>query len=139
MTSSIHRVRQRRECRSAATSVGCVRDGQDLLERFYQLMASPPGVDAVAEFYAPDAAVIRFDGTSSGLEAISSFLTEVHSRHEPYRLQSVDQLTRAGDVVMWDAVVETSNGMLDTVEVFVLDDTGKIKRHIPGVLGYWGG
>jgi hypothetical protein len=112
-------------------------DGRDLAEQFYRVMAASPDAVALAELYAPDALVIRFNGASAGFEEISTFLTDVRSRHRPYELHSIDQLARVGDVVMWDAVVNTDNGMLETTEVLVLDD-GKIKRHIPGLRGYWG-
>lgn len=86
-------------------------DGRDLVEKFYRFMAAPPDADALAD---------------------------VRSRHQPYELHSIDQLAKVGDVVMWDAVVTTANGMLETTEVLVLDDAGKIERHIPGLRGYWG-
>ena len=113
-------------------------DGRDLVEQFYRFMAATPDVDSVAELYAPDALVIRFNGASSGFEEIANFLAGVRSRHQPYELHSIDQLAKVGDVVMWDAVVSTENGMLETTEVLVLDDAGKIERHIPGLRGYWG-
>ena len=113
-------------------------DGQDLAERFYRFMAASPDVDALAGLYASDALVIRFDGASAGLDEISTFLADVRSRHQPYELHSIDQVARVGDVVMWDAVVNTANGMLETTEVLVLNEAGKIKRHIPGLRGYWG-
>jgi len=122
------------------TRLGSVSNAdRDLVEHFYRLMSTSDDVVAVTELYAPDALVIRFDGTSAGLEEISTFLEGVRARHQPYELHSIDQLTKAGDVVMWDAVVDTAKGLLETTEVFVLNDDGKIERHIPGVRGYWGG
>jgi len=107
-------------------------DDHELVERFYEFMAGPSNPDGLADLYASDALVIRFDGMSAGSEEILTFLGDVRRRHHPYELQSIDQFTKVGDVVMWD-------GFLETTEVFVLNDEGKIERHIPGIRGYWGG
>lgn len=112
--------------------------GRQLADRFYELLGSPIEPEALAAIYAPEALVIRFNGTSSGLEEISTFLSEVQERHQPYKISSIDQLTDVDDVLMWDALVETDNGLLETTEVLVLDDDGRIVRHVPGIRGYWG-
>lgn len=113
-------------------------DGHDLVDQFYRFMAEPSNLPALEGLYASDALIIRFDGMSAGFEEISDFLNDVRQRHQPYALQSIDQLTQVGDVVMWDAVVDTERGSLETTEVFVLNGEGKIERHIPGIRGYWG-
>jgi SnoaL-like domain len=113
-------------------------DGRDLAEQYYRLMAEPIDVDRLAELYASDALVIRFNGTSAGFDEISEFLAEVAARHRPYELHTIEQFTQVGDVVMWDGQVTTTKGVLETTEVVVLDADGKIKRHIPGIRGYWG-
>ncbi len=109
----------------------------ELIDRFYECMAGGD-IDAMMDLYVSDALVIRFDGASAGVAEIRGFLTDVLERHQPYALHSIDQVTRVGDVLMWDAMVNTSNGIIQTTEVLVLDDAGKITRHIPGVRGYWG-
>ncbi len=40
--------------------------------------------------------------------------------------------------MMWDALVDTDNGVLQTMHVVVFTDDGSIHRHIPGLRGYWG-
>jgi hypothetical protein len=82
--------------------------------------------------------MIRFDGTSEGVDAIVTFLSNVGRRHRSYALETIEHVTQAGDVVMWDAMVKTADGLLQTTDVVVLDAGGKITRHIPGVRGYWG-
>ena len=113
-------------------------NGRELVETYYSLIAEPTDLDGLRQLYAADALVIRFNGTSTGLDEIAEFLTEVATRNEPYELRSIDQFTQVGDVVMWDGLIDTSKGVLETTEVMVLDDAGKIKRHIPGIRGYWG-
>lgn len=107
-----------------------------VVDRFYRLMANED-FDALVETYDPDAQIIRFDGTAHGSEEIRSFLAASRERHAPYQVSSIDQLTESGGILMWDAVVETDNGLLLTTEVLVLDEA-KIMRHIPGIRGYWG-
>ena len=111
--------------------------GTDLINRFYAALAAND-IPALVELYSPDARVIRFNSTSKGAAEIADHFAEMRAEHEPYILQSLDQMTTSGDVVMWDALVNTSKGVLETVEVLVLDADGKIRRHVPGLLGYWG-
>lgn len=109
----------------------------DLVRRWYQHVADDD-VEQLASMYREDAQVIRFDGTSTGQAEIIDFLSSARRRHDPYVLRSVDQFTQSGDIVMWDASVETNAGVMQTTEILVLDGDGKIERHIPGIRGYWG-
>lgn len=109
----------------------------ELIERFYESLKSGD-TGAVVELYGTDALVIRFNATSTGPSEISEFYSGVLERHAQYELHSLDQVTESGDVLMWDALVTTSNGVIETTEVLVLDEEGKIQRHIPGFRGYWG-
>ena len=110
---------------------------RELIDRFYDAMASGDPV-GLAELYAADALMIRFDGTSEGVEAIVTFLSNVGRRHRSYVLESIEQVTQAGDVVLWDAMVKTADGTLQTTDVVIINASGKVTRHIPGVRGYWG-
>ena len=110
---------------------------RELIDRFYEGMSTGEVV-GLAQLYAPDALMIRFDGTSEGVAEIITFLSDVRLRHRSYVLESIDHVTQAGDVVMWDAMVKTADGVLQTTDVVVVDGDGKITRHIPGVRGYWG-
>ena len=40
--------------------------------------------------------------------------------------------------MIWDALVSTDEGMLMTYDVVILDDEGRITRHVPTIRGYWG-
>lgn len=111
--------------------------GRELIDRYYETLAAGD-VEALAELYSPEALVIRFDGTSTGTSEIFEFFSKMYAEHGQYTLHSLDQVTESGDVLMWDALVTTSNGVVQTTEVLVLDDDGKIRRHIPGFRGYWG-
>jgi ketosteroid isomerase-like protein len=108
-----------------------------LIERFYESL-NAKDVEAVVDLYDPDALVIRFTATSRGPSEISEFYSDVLAKHGDYELHSLDQITESGDVLMWDALVTTANGIIETTEVLVLDDAGMIRRHIPGFRGYWG-
>jgi ketosteroid isomerase-like protein len=111
--------------------------GQKLIDQYYATMAAGD-VEALAAFYSLDALVIRFDGTSTGIAEILEFFTKMHAHYGQYELQSLDQVTESGDVLMWDALVTTSNGVVQVTEVLVLDEDGKIRRHMPGFRGVWG-
>ena len=93
---------------------------------------------ALRALYDPDAVMIRFNGTTTGVDEIVGFLAATRTRHSPYELADIEQEIHAGDVVMWDAMVSTDDGMLQTTDVLVLGDDGRILRHIPGLRGYWG-
>jgi ketosteroid isomerase-like protein len=108
-----------------------------LIGRFYESLAKGD-LDGVVDLYSADALVIRFNATSTGPAEIREFHAGELAKHGTYELHTMDQLTESGDVLMWDALVTTSNGIIETTEVLVLDDDGKIRRHIPGFRGYWG-
>ncbi len=107
-----------------------------VIDRFYDAMGAADIV-ALRALYADEAQVVRFDGAADGIEEIVAFWTEVRARHAPYELHSVDQYIETDDVTMWDAMVTTDNGILQTTEVLVTEGD-KIVRHIPGIRGYWG-
>ena len=111
--------------------------GQDLVDRFGRLM-SGGDVAALAELYAADARVVLFYRVASGREEIRQFLASRLAAHGRYDVVSVDQFQDAGDVVMWDATVETELGPLQTTHAVVLDAEGLIQLHIPAIRGYWG-
>jgi hypothetical protein len=112
-------------------------DGHGLVARFGELM-SDGDLDGLAGLYAPTAKVVLFYRVASGRDEIRELLAGSLASHERYRVMSVDQFQDAGDVVMWDATVETALGPLQTTHVVVLDSDGLITRHVPGIRGYWG-
>jgi hypothetical protein len=111
--------------------------GQDLVDRFGKLM-SDGNLDALADLYATDAKIVLFYRVASGRDGIRALLASSLASYGRYRVISVDQFQEADDIVMWDATVETETGPLQTTHVVVLDDDGLIRRHLPGIRGYWG-
>ena len=112
-------------------------EGRGLIDRYYERLAARdlPGLVAL---YADGAEIVRYDGVASTPEEIGAYLQGFLDRHTGARLRSIDQMREADDVVMWDALVDTDRGILQTVHVVVMDDDGLIRRHIPGIRGYWG-
>ncbi|MDJ0925304.1 MAG: nuclear transport factor 2 family protein [Acidimicrobiia bacterium] len=110
--------------------------GRDLVNRFGKL--SDGDIDGLADLYAADAKVVLFWRVASGREEIRQFLASRLAAHGRYDVISVDQFQDAGDVVMWDATVETEVGPLQTTHVIVLNAAGLIQRHVPGIRSYWG-
>lgn len=107
------------------------------LDRYYELLGAGD-VDGFVGLYAPDAEIIRYDGVAEGLDAITAYVRDHLARHAGFRLRSIDALREADDVLMWDALVDTDNGIIQVVNVIVFDDEGRVHRHIPGLRGYWG-
>lgn len=111
--------------------------GTEFVERFYTLLGAGD-VDGVVGLYADDGEVIRYDGVADTPEEIADYVSGYLARHPGFTLRSVDQLREADDVLMWDALVDTDHGILQTVHVIVFAEDGSIRRHIPGIRGYWG-
>ena len=107
-----------------------------ITDAFYAAVAAQDAA-AIRALYTDAAQLVRFDGAATGVDEIVDFWTTTRLRHAPYELRSIDQYTESADVIMWDALVTTDRGILQTTEVLVIDD-GKIARHIPGIRGYWG-
>ena len=111
--------------------------GRELVDTFGKLM-SEGDLDALAHLYALDAKVVLFHRVASGRSEIRDLLASRLAAHGRYHVISVDQFQDAGDVVMWDATVETETGPLQTTHVAVLNTEGLIERHFPAIRGYWG-
>ena len=111
--------------------------GRELADRFGKLMADGD-TGSLALMYAPEARVVLFYGSASGRSEIRELLDKSLTTHGSYNVISIDQFQQVEDVIMWDSTVETETGPLQTTHVVVLDDDGLIRRHIPGIRGYWG-
>lgn len=114
-----------------------IMSARELVDLFGKLM-SEQDIGALAELYAADGKVVLYYDIASGRDEIRQLLAGSIQTHGSYKVVSVDQFQDAGDVVMWDATVETDTGPLLTTHVVLLDDAGLIKRHVPGIRGYWG-
>lgn len=111
--------------------------GRDLVDTYYARLAEGDVAGLVA-MYGDGAEIVRYDGVAGTPQAIGDYFTGFLDRHRAAHLRSIDQWREADDVIMWDALVDTEAGILQTVHVVVVDDDGLIRRHIPGVRGYWG-
>ena len=111
--------------------------GRELMDRMGELM-SVGDVDALGDLYSTDAEVVRYHWIASGRDEIRKLLTDSLASHGLYKVLSVDQFQDAGDLIMWDASVETDLGILETSHIVVLDDDGFIRHHVPRIRGYWG-
>ena len=88
--------------------------------------------------YSPDGEVVRYDGVASGRSEIDAYYRG-YLAGPPRPLAARDrQVRHAGDVLMWDGLLDSDVGVLQTIDVVILDDEGLIRRHIPGFRGYWG-
>ena len=111
--------------------------GAELVDRFGKLMADGD-TTTLADMYSADAKIVLYYGVASGRAEVEQMLAASLRSHGRYDVLSIDQFQHDGDVVMWDATVETETGPLQTTHVVVLDDDGRIRRHVPGIRGYWG-
>ena len=111
--------------------------GRDLVNRFGTLM-SEGDIGGLLKLYAPNGKVVLFYRVASGHEEIRRLLASRLAAHGRYDVMSVDQFQDAGDVVMWDATVETETGPMQTTHVVVLNADGLIRHHVPSIRSYWG-
>jgi len=111
--------------------------GQALAERFGLVMAAGD-VDAVVDMYTDGARVVSYSGVARGHDQIRDLYRTSLAFHGTYDVVSIDQLRDADDLVMWDATVQTRAGLLLATQIMLLDASGKILHHVPGIRGYWG-
>ena len=111
--------------------------GREFVDRYYSFLAERD-IDGIATLYDDDAEIVRYDGVAATIDEIRAYHESYLARNGSIRLQSVDQLREADDVLMFDALVDTDLGVLQAVHVIVFDPNGKVRRHIPGMRGFWG-
>jgi predicted SnoaL-like aldol condensation-catalyzing enzyme len=105
--------------------------------RYYELLAEGD-VERLAMLYADDGEIVRYDGVAKGADQLTAYYRSYLERTPGIKLLQIEQLRRADDVLLWDATLDSDVGTLQTVEVMILDEDGRIARHIPGFRGYWG-
>ena len=113
------------------------RTARELVEHILKLRSDGHAAD-LADLYSSDAIIVRRSGAARGTEEIRSFLDEFLKAHERFELIAIESLNACDDVIVFDAMVETTVGLLQVAEVIVIDDNGLIRRHVPGLRGYWG-
>lgn len=111
--------------------------GRALVDRYYELLGEGD-VAGVTALYSVGAQVIRFGGVAATPAEITSYVEGFLDRNRNCSLRSIDQFRETDDVVMWDAMLATDDGMLQSTHVVVLDADGAIRRHVPSISGYWG-
>jgi hypothetical protein len=111
--------------------------GTTFVDRFYELLGRRD-VDGVVGLYGPGAEIVRYDGVAATPADIRGYFTSLLEQHPGFTLRQIVEFRDADDVLMWDALIDTDNGILQTVHVVILDEHGQIVRHIPGFRGYWG-
>lgn len=112
-------------------------NAERVIERYYELLAAGD-IDSVLALYTDDAEIIRYDGVASTPDEMRAYFRQHLERHPGLRLHQIVRIREADDILMWDAMVHTDNGIAQVVHVVVLDDDGRFRRHIPGLRGYWG-
>ena len=113
------------------------RTAHELVEHVLKLR-SDRRVGDLVDLYSADAVIARHEGTARGPVEIRSFLAGLLTAYGRFDVLTIDAVSACEDVVLFDATVETSTGLLQIAEVIVLDDDGLIRRHVPGLRGYWG-
>jgi hypothetical protein len=113
------------------------RTPQELVEHILKLR-SERRVGELVDLYSPDAMIARHEGSARGHDEIRSFLAGFLTAQGKFDVVSIDALSECDDVILWDATIETTPGPLQITEVVVLDERGLIRRHVPGLRGYWG-
>ncbi len=113
-------------------------DAVGMIERYYDRLAAGD-IDGVLAMYTDDAEIVRYDGVATNPAELRGYFTDHLARNPGLHLNQIVQVREADDVLMWDALVATDNGLLQVVHVTILDDDGRIHRHIPGMRGFWGG
>ena len=108
-----------------------------IIDRFYELL-EVNDAERLAMLYTPDAEIIRYDGVASGRREIEVYYRGYLAGRPGLVLHQIDKIRDHGDVLMWDALVDSDAGVLQTIDVVILDDDGLIRSHIPGFRGYWG-
>ncbi len=109
----------------------------DLIERYYDALASG-AIDDVLALYADDAEIVRYDGVAATPDEMRGYFEQHLARHPGLTLRQIDRVREADDVLIWDALLDTEVGILQVFHVVLLDDAGKVLRHVPGIRGYWG-
>jgi ketosteroid isomerase-like protein len=112
-------------------------DTPAIVERYYELIAAGDP-ERLAMLYTADGEVIRYDGVASGKAEIEQYYRDYLAARTGLALRQIDNVRNNGDVLLWDALLDSDRGVLQTIDVVVLDDEGKIRNHIPGFRGYWG-
>ena len=105
--------------------------------RFYEeqlaYLAAKDVDGLVANHYNDDAALISFDVTVRGREALREYFRTYLERLGTLTVTSTDKFTETEDTVFFEATVTSNLGTVRVYDAFVLRD-GKISYHFAGVI-----
>ena len=108
----------------------------ELIHRYLNgLFEGRPG--DVVGLYGTGARVIRYEGVARD-EDILLFLELLVQSRQGGNLVSIDRLVTTVHTISWDATIQTTEGPIQTSDVFILSSDGLISQHVPRLLGYWG-
>ena len=105
--------------------------GTTFVDRFYELLGRRD-VDGVVGLYGPGAEIVRYDGVAATPADIRGYFTRLLEQHPGFTLRQIVEFRDADDVLMWDALIDTDNGILQTVHVVILDEHGADRATHPG-------
>jgi hypothetical protein len=120
----------------AETHADTTEWAKELIHTYLNGLFEGRASDVVA-LYAADAHIIRYEGVARERD-IESFVDLLVQSRRGGSLHSIDSLVVTEDTISWDATIETSEGPIQTSDVFVVSPDGLISRHVPRLLGYWG-
>lgn len=113
-------------------------ESNDLINRYYGALAAGD-LDGLLAMYADESEIVRYDGVAITDDEHRAYFEQHLARHPGLGLNQIVEVRRADDVLMWDALVDTDLGVVQVFHVLVLDADDRIRRHIPGLRGFWGG
>ncbi len=89
-------------------------------------------VETIMKLYGPDPVMMRIDQVARGREAVEAWWREYFTNLGQVLSFTPEQSERAEDLILLEAVLHTSFGTADLVEVMTLSE-GLIDRHVTSV------
>lgn len=106
--------------------------GHTFYDEHLAYLASNDTDALVDAHYAPDGAIIAFDFTVKGTEALKQHFRNYMAMLGYIKLVSTDKFTETEDAVFFEATAETKLGVVRVYDAFVLVD-GKATHHFTGM------
>lgn len=113
-------------------------DANALIDEYYGALGDGD-ITRVLALYLDGSEIVRYDGVANTADEMRQYFEQHLARNTSLRLNQIVDVRSADDVLMWDALVDTDQGVVQEFHVVILDDQGRISRHVPGMRGYWGG
>ncbi len=113
-------------------------DANETIERYYDALTAGD-FDRLLRMYGDGAEIVRYDGVADTPEEMRGYFEQHLERNPGLSLHSIVETRVTDDVLMFDALVNTDNGVLQVFHVLLSGPDGRIRRHIPGMRGFWGG